>query len=247
MTLIVALRCRDGVILGSDSKETRGAPGRRLARPTPKVYEVRLGFLFAWAGAQDVAQGFALRLARADGILPADDRLEIKTRLHAIVKELRVDPSIEGRSDHVEFLVAWWSRPEGKPVALHLLSGGAGEWVVTWAFGGTPLGVDCASFAAGTMRYIDLAELALEQAKIVALKVLRDTIETNVEGIGGPVQMGSVRESGVDLVKEADRRGLNDTLDLWEAQCAELLPGAAGPPSESATPDRGVRPPVEAR
>lgn len=245
MTLIAALRCRDGVILGSDSQETRGARGHRLARPTQKVYEVRPGFLLAWAGTQDAAQSFALRLARADGLSPADDRLEIKTRLHAIIKDLRADPSIEGRSDHVEFLIAWWSRQEDKPVALHLLSGGAGEWVGTWAFGGIQLGIDGASFAVGAMRYIDPAELTLEQAKIVALKVLRDTIETNVDGIGGRVQMGTVRESGVDIVKEADRRGLHDTVDLWEAQCAELLPGATGPPSESATPDRGVRPPIE--
>jgi len=246
MTLIAALRCRDGVILGSDSQETRGARGHRLARSTQKVYEVRPGFLLAWAGAQDVAQGFALRLAhRADKLSLADDRLEIKARLHGVFEDLRADPSIEGRSDHVEFFVAWWSRREGKAVVLHLLSGGAGEWVEKWAFGGTPLGVECASFAASTMRYIDPAELVLEQAKIVALKVLRDTIETNVEGIGGPVQMGTVRESGVDLVKDADKRGLHDTVDLWEAQCAELLPGTAGPPSESATPDRGVRPPIE--
>jgi hypothetical protein len=233
------------VILGSDSQETRGVRGRRLARPTQKVYEARPGFLLAWAGAQDAAQGFALRLARAEELSPANDRLEIKARLHKIIEDLRADPSIDGRSDHVEFFVAWWSRHEGKPVVLHLLSGGAGVWVETWAFGGTQLGIDCASFAAGTMRYIDSTELALEQAKIVALKVLRDTIETNVESIGGPVQMGTVRESGVDLVKEVDKRGLHDTVDLWEAQCAELLPGVTAPPSESTTPDRGVRPPIE--
>ncbi|HEV3093302.1 MAG TPA: hypothetical protein VGY30_02175 [Solirubrobacteraceae bacterium] len=46
----------------------------------------RPGFLLAWAGTQDAAQSFALRLARADRLSPTDDRLEIKTRLHAIIK-----------------------------------------------------------------------------------------------------------------------------------------------------------------
>jgi hypothetical protein len=243
MTLIAALRCRDGVILGSDSQETRGPRGHRLARPTRKVYELRPGFLFAWAGAQDVAQGFALRLARVDGISPSDDRLAIKARLHAIFNDLRADPAIEGRSDHAEFLIAWWSQREDKHVALHLLSGGAGEWVESWAFAGVQLGVDSASFALGAMRYIDPSDLSLEQAKVVALKVLRDTIETNVEGIGGHVQMGTVQRSTLQLVAEADMRGLNDTVDLWESQCAELLLGTTAPPSASNTPDRGVRPP----
>ena len=62
MTLIAALRCRDGVIVGSDSQETRGARGRRIARLAQKVYEPRPGFLLAWAGTQDVAQSFGLHL-----------------------------------------------------------------------------------------------------------------------------------------------------------------------------------------
>jgi proteasome beta subunit len=243
MTLIVAVRCRDGVILGSDSQETRGERGRRLARSTRKVYEPHPGFLLAWAGAQDVAQGFALRLERDDDMSANADRLAIKDRLHAILADVRKDPSVEGRSDNVEFLLAWWSRQENKPVALRLLSGGAGEWVNDWEFGGIRLGVERANFAVGAMRYIDPGALTLEQAKIVALKVLRDTIETSVEGIGGRVQMGAVRESGLEVIEEADMRGLHDTVDLWETQCIELLLGSTASPSASETPDRGVRPP----
>ncbi|HXP98867.1 MAG TPA: hypothetical protein VN845_02235, partial [Solirubrobacteraceae bacterium] len=116
-----------------------------------------------------MAQGFVLRLSRADDISPDADRLHIKGRLHAILADVRKDPSVEGRSDNVEFLVAWWSGQENKPVALHLLSGGAGEWVGDWAFGGVRLGVERASFAVSTMRYIDPGALTLEQAKIMAL------------------------------------------------------------------------------
>jgi 20S proteasome alpha/beta subunit len=243
MTLIAALRCRDGVILGSDSQETRGGRGRRIARPAQKVYEPRSGFLLAWAGAQDAAQGFALRFARARGVSPNTDRLEVKRRLHEILAEVREDPSVEGRSDNVEFLIAWWSRRENKPVALHLFSGGASEWIAAWAFGGITLGVEGATFAVGAMRYINPGTLTLEQAKVVTLKVLRDTIEASVEGIGGRVQMATAQKSGLQVIEDTDMRGLHNTVDLWEAQCAELLPGSTAPPSASETPDRGVRPP----
>jgi hypothetical protein len=240
MTLIAAFRCRDGLILGSDSQETRGAEGRRLARFTQKVYLLHPGFLLAWAGPQDVAQGFILRLARAKGLSPNADRLDIKARLHAILAELREDSSIEERSDHVELLIAWWSPAEKKPVALHIFSGGAGEWVPAWDFGGARLGIESASFAISGMRYLDPATLILEQAKIVALKVLRDTIETTAEGIGGRVQMGTIQKSDLRIVEETDMLGLYDAVDLWESQCAELLIGATSPPSASDTPDRGV-------
>jgi Proteasome subunit len=243
MTLIAALRCSDGLILGSDSQETRGARGHRLARSTRKVYEPRPGFLLAWAGPQDVAQGFTLRLARAKRLSPSTDRLEIKTRLRSILTELREDSSIEARSDHVELLIAWWCRSEGKPVALQLFSAGAGEWVVTWAFGGMELGIESATFASGALRYVDPTTLTLEQAKVVALKVLRDAIDTTVEGVGGQIQLGTVQKSGVRILDSADVRGLHDTVNLWESQCAELLPGAVSPPPTGDTRDRGVGPP----
>lgn len=210
-------------MLCSDSQQSRGVRGRRLARPVRKVYEPRRGFLIAAAGAQDVAQEFALQLQRAPGISPNVDRLQLKSSLQGLLSSLRDDPSIEGRSDHVEFLLAWWSYPERKPVALHLLSGGAGEWVDGWAFGGVPLGIEMASFAIGTMRYLDPSALPLKQAEVVALKVLRDTIEVGVEGIAGDVQLGIVAHDGIRHVAGAEMRTLQRTVDLWEARCAELL------------------------
>ena len=229
MTLIAALRCRDGVVLCSDSQQTRGARGRRLARAARKVYEPRPGLLLAAAGAQDVAQEFSLRLQRTRSLTPDADRLELKSRLQGILRQLREDPGIEGRSDHVEFLLAWWPRQAHKPVALHLLSAGAAEWVDGWAFGGITLGTEIATFAVSTMRYIDPARLTLEQAQVVALKVLRDTIETSVEGIGGGVQTATVGRHGVHVIEATDMRGLHHAVDAWETRCAELLCGKGRP------------------
>jgi hypothetical protein len=231
MTLIAALRCPEGVVLCSDSQQTRGARGRRFARSARKVYEPRRGFLLAAAGAQDVAQEFSLRLQRSAGSPPRADRLELKSQLQALLRKLREDPGIEGRSDHVEFLVAWWPRQARKPAALHLLSAGAAEWVDGWAFGGMALGTEIASFAVSTMRHIDPERLTLEQAKLVALKVLRDTIATSVEGIGGDAQIGTVGRAGVSVIGTTEMRRLHDAVDLWEARWAELL--RERPPSSS--------------
>jgi hypothetical protein len=227
VTLIAALRCRGGVVLCSDSRQTRGARGRRLARSARKVYEPRRGLLLAAAGAQDVAQEFSLRVQRTRSLAPNADRLELKSRLQALLRGLREDPSIEGRSDHVDFLLAWWPRDAPQPVALHLFSAGAAEWVDGWAFGGTALGIEIASFAVSTMRYLDPARLTLDQARMIAMKVLRDTIETSVEGIGGDVQMATLRRDGVDLIGATDVRRLHDAVDVWERRCAELLRGRA--------------------
>jgi hypothetical protein len=238
MTLIVALRCGEGVILGSDSQETRGTAGRRLGRATRKIYVARDGFLVAWAGAQDVAQAFVLQVRRAEELSAGDDRLEVRRRLHEILAALRSDPAIAGRSDHLEVLVAWWSRPESRPVALHMLSGGASEWVSGWAFGGVALGVERASFATGGLGYADPGAMGLEPGKVLALKVIRDTIQGTVEGVGGNVQMGVVGGSYARLLAERDLRALDDAVDLWEARCRELLCGDAGRAARRVGPAR---------
>ncbi|HEY2718609.1 MAG TPA: hypothetical protein VGI52_03190 [Solirubrobacteraceae bacterium] len=151
------------------------------------------------------------------------DRLELKSQLQGLLRALREDPGIEERSDHVEFVLAWWPRPARNPVALRLLSAGAAEWVEGWAFAGLPLGTEIASFATSTMRHLNPATLTLGQAKLLALKVLRDTIETSVEGIGGGIQMGAVGQRGVDVIEAADMARLHDAVNLWETRCAELL------------------------
>ncbi len=243
MTLIAALRCADAVILGSDSRQTHGTQGRRIARQAQKVYEPRRGVLLAAAGAQDVAQEFALRLQRARGASPAADRLAMKARLQRLLSQLREDPSIEERSNYVEFLVAWWPRQSRRPVALHLFSAGAAEWIDGWGFGGAKLAAEIASFSVASMRYIDPSALSVDRAKVVALKVLRDTIEASAESVGGAVQIGVVGREGVQLVERTDIRALHDAVDLWEARSAALLLGGGDLPSQSNTRDRGVRPP----
>lgn len=102
------------------------------------------------------------------------------------------------------------------------------------------LSVESATFASSTLRYIDPTTLTLEQAKIVVLKVLRDAIDTTVEGIDGQIQLGTIQKSGVRVLNKTDVRGLHDTVNLWESQCAELLPGAVTRPPTGDTLDRGV-------
>ncbi|MGH2948245.1 MAG: hypothetical protein ACRDPC_18655 [Solirubrobacteraceae bacterium] len=189
MTLLAALRCQQGVVLTSDSRETSGPAQGRVARNVTKIYQPRKGLLVAWAGWENVAQAFALALERAEGLSPALDRVEIKKRLEGLIAQIRA----EGETDLAEWIVAWWSKPDDMPVALQLFSARSGKWIGT--------------------------------------------------SIGGDVQLAAVRRTGIEVVTGAKLRGLHDALDLWEEQSAELLPGGVAVPAQSATPDRGIRPP----
>lgn len=241
MTLIAALRCPDGVVFASDSRETRGPAATRVARNVTKIYSPRAGFLLGWAGFANVAQALALAIGRADGLSPSLDRVEIKARLEELIAEIRA----AGETDMGEWIVAWWSEPDRAPVALQLFSTRKGQWIETWGYVGDSRPQDIAQIASEVVRFVPIASVTLEQAKVLALKVMRDTIHVGVESIGGDVQIGAVTEQGVEIVTGADLRALSDTLNVWEEQAAALLPGAIGVPAQTTTRDRGVRIPTQ--
>jgi hypothetical protein len=237
MTLISALRSREGFVLTSDSRETRGPSQARLARNVKKIYVPREGFLLAWAGFETVAQAFTLAMERADGLSTSLDRVEIKRRLEALIAEIRAN----GGTDMGEWIVAWWSKPDDRPVAVRLFSGRTGKWIDTWEFGDDARPQEIAHVVAEAIRFVPRTSLTLEQAKLLALKVMRDTIHIGVESIGGEVQLAAVTRDGIEFATGAVLRSLNDTLGAWEEQAAALLPGAVPVPAQTTTPDRGVR------
>lgn len=132
MTLLVARRVGEGVVLASDSRELRGEQGERTSRSTRKIYEARPGFLFAWAGYTNVHQAFILELQRRQGLSPALDRLAIERHLDDSVAAIRD----RGVTDYGEFFLAWWSPIERKTIARRFTTGGTGEYVEDWGEAG---------------------------------------------------------------------------------------------------------------
>jgi hypothetical protein len=227
-------------VLSSDSRLTRGPASRRVARNVMKVYVARPGFLIGWAGSEGASQAFVLAMQRTTGLSTSDDRVVIKRRLEQLIAEIRE----AGETDYAEWLVCWWSTRDKVGYALQLYSARPGQWVSgTWGFIGDERPQDIAQVVAETIRFVPRESLTLEQAKLLAFKVMRDTIHIGVDSIGGGVQIGSVSAAGTDVIRGEDLEGLDNALDVWEEQAAGLLPGSISVPAQSSTPDRGVRPP----
>lgn len=128
-------------------------------------------------------------------------------------------------------------------MALQLFSSGSSQWIEDWGFGGDSRPQEIANIVSQTLRFVPREALTLEQAKLLALKVMRDTIHIGVESIGGAVQLAAVSRGTVEILAGARLEAMHDTLDVWEEQAAALLPGIVAVPAASATVDRGVRPP----
>ena len=159
-----------------------------------------MGLLIAAAGAQDVAQEFALRLRRSRGMSPTPiDSTEVVTS-GALARAAR-------GSGH-----RGAKRPRRVPARLVAApapqAGGAapaqrrrGRMGGGWAFGGIPLGTEIASFAIGTMRYLDPASAhpRAGQGRCAEGAARHDRDERR--RIGGGVQMGAVGRHGVGAIE----------------------------------------------
>jgi hypothetical protein len=161
MTLLNALRCPEGIVITTDSRDTSGASGGRVAQNVTKLWKVHSDFLVAWAGYKNVAQSFYLAMKRGTGLVPSLDRVEIEKRLLALLKQIRED----GKTDYAEWIIAWWCGPENTAVALRLTCTGTTQWAEDWERAGDERPIDISTQIAGALRFVPRDTLTVEQAK----------------------------------------------------------------------------------
>jgi hypothetical protein len=216
-----------------------------MRRDTRKLLQPQQDLVLAWAGFKDVAQAMALSLQEQplDLSLP---RSKVAQAARERFRQVREDRDVEHRSDANEFILSWFCRAELKPVALHLLGQGAAVWVEQWQYAGNPSAVATARTVEAAVAYLEVDDLEAPQLSLIALKVLRDAIVAAPPSasIGGKVKLATVTAGGVHILEVDEIRAGNDALDVWQERCAELLPGAGGPPASAGQIDRGLLPPT---
>ena len=212
-------------------------------RPTQKLLRPQRELLLAWAGYKDVGQAFVLSL-REGPLDLSETRSEVATAARERFRRIREDTNVEHRREAKEFMLAWFSQRDRKPVAFHLHPQGAVVWVEDWEYAGSPQAIATARAVEASLSYVVIENLGAEQLSLVVLKVLRDSIAAAAPTamIGGDAQLAQVTDRGVQVLDAAELRATNDTLDVWEERSAELLPGAAAP-AKKPPPDRGLKPP----
>lgn len=231
MTLVVALRCADGVVLASDSMRTAD----QLGSPMTKVFAMA-GHGWAVAGEEDLTQNFSLRLR---GGIPDGTRLEQQRALQEMLKAAAQDtPGAQG-----EAIVSWTA--ESQQVALKILSNGRSTFVEQADFIGNPPARKFAAFGLRSMRFAAPKSLDVARGQIVGYRLIDDvTALGGSVGVGLGVQIATVTGEGARVLDPEELDAVRDSTSLWTEGCSRLLVGEEPPPAESRTPDTGLRPPA---
>ena len=231
MTLVLALRCRDGIVLASDGQATSEAAGQPTKRATRKLFDI--GGRIAWgaAGSVGLHQELRRRLAGLDG-LPVDPAVLRRRLVETVIpiqqRALRDYVAHPGTvPPDLSSLFCWWG--ERGPNMLSIPRTGSDHQFHP-RYSAIGSGDIFADYAMASIAHLGPAELGLEQAKMVAHKAISDAIDVAAVVLGPPIQMYVVTRDGAHPVPRSEiEGGLSDSVGAWKARQRETL-GPLGPP-----------------
>jgi 20S proteasome alpha/beta subunit len=252
MTVILALKSAEGLVLATDSQATQQLPGNAAVKmDAVKLLSHDDHILWAGTGSQGADQRVARALADNCEHLAADlSSAEIGSALHfcgnSIQKQsqeafVRYSPQAQpeswgaifcGRSEDGFFIA------EIDP---------AGGWQFHPAIGATGSGYAFALLAASSVKHHNVSGRSLEHAKVLAYRAIEMTCNAAATGVGLPVQLGVVTTDGVSILSEAEITGLRETVNVWKQIEVEALGEAlGGDGAESEEPNEADDPGLDA-
>lgn len=225
MTLVLALRCRGGVVLASDGQATSDAAGQPTRAPVRKLFDV--GGRVAWgsAGSIGLQQTLHAELGALNG--HSDDAGELRRRLASLVTPLQQTairdfvPFAGAEPPELACLFCWCDA-SGPRILSIPRTGSDHQFHERHAAIGS--GDIFAELTVRSIAHLDSTELAVEQAKMVAYRTVADAIDVAAVYLGPPIQMYVVTaEHAAPVRRDEIDGGLADAVELWRARQREAL------------------------
>jgi proteasome beta subunit len=223
MTLILGLAAVDGIILASDGQLTTG----EVRSPGKKIFSLSDKILWAGAGELSLIQRLQERLP----VLPLDSPLSnLRDQIGELIKDCVLELlQLDFRSqfltldqDHLvqlhlaDFIFAEFSK---KAELLHINVYGSPEWMGERPFvaGNGDL------FAYALLSKYQKQRLKLNQASLLAYKVIEETIAVGAYGLGGPIDLWQITAAGVRNLAGAELKPLAGQAQRLRKLEIELL------------------------
>ena len=226
MTLILVLPTRDGIVMASDGQLTAG-----MVRATGQKI-MRLNERCLWAASGELA--LIQRVEERLKILPSNASLQqLRDRICEIVKQcvtelLQLDFRTAFLLQNPKALLELhpgdfvFAECTPVPAVLHVLINGTPEWITNrpFASGSGDL------FAYALLQKYQGLELDMEKGVLLAYKVLEEAIAVGAYGLGPPIDIWKISNSGIKQLNDSEKAALEDASRTLRQCEIELLIGA---------------------
>lgn len=238
MTLIVALRCRDGVLMASDSQGTEDPYGVRFE--VQKVFKLTPRAVWASSGLGQVMHDLVVEAGRRASELDAAG--DMRDMLVDIVRPIL-------QKHYSAYLpVQGAAGPPFSDTLVCGVTGGGEPWILeidrqcvctAYAERGFHAIGSAAAFAqlaVALLAHFDVRNRPLAQAKAIAYRVMDIAIQTSAQGVGPPIQMWVADHDGARRLDDAELEQLRTIVGAWQELERETLNRAFGLHNENAEP-----------
>ena len=231
MTVVVAVVCRDGVVIGSDSQVTD--PDRGMSYPAQKLHP--MGAYAAWggSGARSVLGELEVIFAeQADAICSSPDigrALQERTvpvlRHHYdnFIPEVPNEPTEGGPSAYV--LAAGWA--SSGPWIVEVTPNGLTSRYESVGFHAIGSGAPMAQQAGALLSHIDLVERSVRYGVVGIVRVL-DALRVTQPNVGLEIDVARITEDGAHHLSAEEIEQARQDVQRWregeQRVLDELLP-----------------------
>lgn len=234
MTLILAIPCKEGIVFASDGQLTSG----EVRTSGHKIFKLNQGC--AWGGSGEVALIQRVQEAIGTANQPLD---QLRDHLANTIKEcvtalLTLDFRTPFFQSNPEALL--WLHPGdfvfveygAQHRILHITSNGTPEWR------DRPFAIGSgAVFAYALLQKYRDVQLSVEQASLLAFKVIEEAIDVGAYGLGPPIEVWQVLPGELKKLDESTIAALKDAAgQLRDSEIQLLLEEPPCRNAEASTP-----------
>ncbi len=227
MTLVLALRCQDAVVLASDGQATIDAAGQPTRAAQRKLFAA--GGWLAWgcAGTVGLQQSVAGALDESLALVKAPSAAAVRRELVRTVipiqqQALRDHVPVDGALAPEIACVFAWHGSDGPQILSIPRTGADHQFHARHASIGS--GDIFAELALRQAALHGAGAMTIEQAKMLAFRAVADAIDVAAVYLGPPIQLTVVDARGAHAVGSDEIDGpLADAVELWRLRELELL------------------------
>lgn len=228
MTVVLAIKCANGIAMGSDSQITD--PGRGMSYPAQKLHA--MGSHAAWGGS-----GSRAVLYDVEQILAAEAQavVEAKNLGHAL--QGRVVPVLKHHYDN--FIADVPGQESAGTPATYILAAGYADdapFIVDLdpnglighheetGFQAVGSGAAMAQQAHALLTHFQMSDRDVDYGLVAALRVL-DALDASSPSVGGPMDLCRITPDGAQHLSEKQVRVVRGQVDRWVKLEREALDG----------------------
>jgi 20S proteasome alpha/beta subunit len=228
MTLIVALACKNGIVVASDGQATGGSAGGPIRMPIQKIYPINSHVLFGASGSVGVIQKSKLVIfslsQELDKEWDSESMEKVRNALFGVYKnEIDRHRTFYKDTPYEDIKNA----PIADVLLCNFIKKGENEQKIIWHIAPDcsdemldEIGYGCSGsgdvFAHTLLKNYPIKELDVERGKLVAYRVIKEAIEIGAYGLGEPIDMWTITEEGCKHLSDEELMALEDTYHSWK-------------------------------